>query len=367
MEHFHESGASLPMKTTRQRAEKVACIGAGPASVACAAELRQRGFQVTVFDRLPLAGGLNTYGVAEYKLRSADSLREIELIRSLGVSFEERDIASEADLDLLEREFDIIFLGVGLGAMRKLGIPGEDHPKVIDALKFIASYKTGEPISVGSKVVVVGAGNTAIDAANAAKRLGADEVHILYRREEQDISAFSYEYEHAKQEGIQFHWKTIPVAVHHDDESLATVECARVRYGDDGEFRKIPNSGFHLECHLLIPAIGQSALVEFLSKCRDLQLAQGRVVVDRATGQTTNPKYFAGGDCVNGGREVVDAVADGKRAALGIAAGSDRARGRSCLIPDRPACRAWPQTLLVFNRPIHSGWPPRRQRIAANR
>jgi dihydropyrimidine dehydrogenase (NAD+) subunit PreT len=318
MEYFHESGASLPMKTTRQRDEKVACIGAGPASIACAAELRQRGFQVTVFDRLPLAGGLNTYGVAEYKLRSADSLREIELIRSLGVSFEERDITSAADLDLLEREFDIIFLGVGLGAMRKLGIPGEDHPKVIDALKFIASYKTGEPISVGNNVVVVGAGNTAIDAANAAKRLGADEVHILYRREEQDISAFSYEYEHAKQEGIQFHWKTIPVAIHHDDGSLATVECARVRYGDDGEFRKIPNSGFHLECHLLIPAIGQSALVEFLSKCRDLQLAQGRVVVDRATGQTTNPKYFAGGDCVNGGREVVDAVADGKRAALGI-------------------------------------------------
>jgi dihydropyrimidine dehydrogenase (NAD+) subunit PreT len=318
MEYFYERGARLSMKTTQQRTEKIACIGAGPASVACAAELRQRGFQVTIFERLPLAGGLNTYGVAEYKLRSADSLREIELVRSLGVSFEEREIASEDDLDELQQEFDIIFLGVGLGAMRKLGIPGEDHPKVIDALKFIAGYKTGGRISVGSKVVVVGAGNTAIDAANAAKRLGADEVHLLYRREEADISAFGYEYEHAKQEGIQFHWKTIPVAVHHDDGSLATVECARVRYGEDGEFRKIPNSGFHLECHLLIPAIGQSALVEFLNKCRDLRLEQGRVVVDRATGQTTNPKYFAGGDCVNGGREVVDAVADGKRAALGI-------------------------------------------------
>jgi len=97
-----------------------------------------------------------------------------------------------------------------------------------------------------------------------------------------------------------------------------------VRYSDDGEFRKIPNSSFHLECHLLIPAIGQSALIEFLSKCRDLQLAQGRVVIDHATGQTTNPKYFAGGDCVNGGREVVDAVADGKRAALGIAQAPSR-------------------------------------------
>ena len=319
MEHFYKSGAALPRKTTQERAEKIACIGAGPASVACAAELRLRGFQVKVFDRMPLAGGLNTYGVAEYKLRSVDSLREIELIRSLGVEFEVRDIASEDDLALLEQEFDIIFLGVGLGAMHKLGIPGEDHSRVIDALKFIASYKTGEPIAVGGKVVVVGAGNTAIDAANAAKRLGADEVHVLYRREEQDISAFSHEYEHAKQEGIQFHWKTIPVAVHHGDGSVATVECAGVRYGDDGEFREIPDSSLHLECDLLIPAIGQSALIEFLSKCRDLQLGQGRVVIDRATGQTTNPKYFAGGDCVNGGREVVDAVADGKRAALGIA------------------------------------------------
>jgi dihydropyrimidine dehydrogenase (NAD+) subunit PreT len=319
MEHFYRTGATLPLKTTRRRAEKIACIGAGPASVACAAELRLLGFQVTVFDKMPLAGGLNTYGVAEYKLRSIDSLRELELIRSLGVAFEIRDIAREGDLALLEQEFDTIFLGVGLGAMHKLGIPGEDRPDVIDALKFIASYKTGEPISVGGKVVVVGAGNTAIDAANAAKRLGADEVHLLYRREERDISAFSHEYEHAKQEGIQFHWMTSPVAVHRGDGSVATVECARVRYGDDGVFREIPGSSFHLECHLLIPAIGQSALIEFLSKCRDVELSQGRVVIDRATGQTTNPKYFAGGDCVNGGREVVDAVADGKRAALGIA------------------------------------------------
>jgi glutamate synthase (NADPH/NADH) small chain len=322
MDHFYKSGATLPRRNAEERAEKIACVGAGPASLACAAELRLRGFQVTIFDRQPLPGGLNTYGVAEYKLRSIDSLREVELVRSLGVAFEVKEIGGEEDLAALERDYDILFLGVGLGAMRKLGIPGEDHPRVVDALKFIASYKTGEPISVGSKVVVVGAGNTAIDAANAAKRLGADEVHILYRRQEPEISAFGFEYEHAKQEGVRFHWKTVPVAVHSHskDGSLATVECARVSNDEDGEFRVIPDSSFHLECDLAIPAIGQSALIEFLSQCRDLQLDQGRVVIDRATGQTTNPKYFAGGDCVNGGREVVDAVADGKRAALGIAA-----------------------------------------------
>ncbi len=238
MEHFYKSGAALPRRATEERTGRIACIGAGPASIACAAELRLQGFQVTVFDKMPLAGGLNTYGVAEYKLRSVDSLREIEMVRSLGVVFEMREIAGEQDLATLEGEFDAIFIGVGLGAMRKLGIPGEGHPKVIDALKFIASYKTGEPISVGGKVVVVGAGNTAIDAANAAKRLGAEEVHILYRREEEDISAFSFEYEHAKQEGIQFHWKTVAVAVHGNDGDGATVECARVRSSDDGEFQR---------------------------------------------------------------------------------------------------------------------------------
>jgi len=318
MDFFYNSGSPLPLKVTALRAARIACIGAGPASLACAAELRQHGFPVTILDRLPLPGGLNTYGVAEYKLRSADSLREVELVRSLGVEFQLRNIASEQDFEQLEEEFNILFLGVGLGAMRKLGIPGDNHPKVVDALDFIASYKTGGRISVGNKVVVVGAGNTAIDAANAAKRLGARDVHIIYRREERQISAFEFEYERAKQEGIHFHWNTQPIAVHHDDGHLSSVECVQVRYNQDGTFSKLPFPSFHLECHLLIPAIGQSPLLDLLGKCRGLQLHQGRVVVERATGQTSNPKYFAGGDCVNGGREVVDAVADGKRAALGI-------------------------------------------------
>jgi glutamate synthase (NADPH/NADH) small chain len=318
MDRFYARGARLPLKASAARAEKIACVGAGPASLACAAELRQHGFAVTIFDRQPLPGGLNTYGVAEYKLKSIDSLREVELVRSLGVEFQVKDIASEEDFASLEAEFDLIFLGVGLGAMRKLGIPGEDHPKVVDALEFIASYKTGGRISVGNKVVVVGAGNTAIDAASAAKRLGAEDVHIVYRREARDISAFEFEYEHARLEGIHFHWNTLPIAIHSDDGHLSSVECATVRWNADGTSTRVPTPSFHLECHLLIPAIGQSPLLDLLGKCRGLELRQGRVVVERRTGQTTNPKYFAGGDCVNGGREVVDAVADGKRAALGI-------------------------------------------------
>jgi dihydropyrimidine dehydrogenase (NAD+) subunit PreT len=319
MDRFYASGANLPLKTTEQRPEKVACIGAGPASLACAAELRQRGFQVTVFDRKPLPGGLNTYGVAEYKLRAADSLREVELVRSLGVEFKERNIADESDLQQLEREFDIIFLGVGLGAMRKLNIAGDEHPAVIDALDFIASYKTSGRGSLQGRVVVIGAGNTAIDAANAAKRLGAEEVHIVYRRDEQYISAFDFEYEHAKQEGILFHWNAQPVAIKIDADTLVGVELARMQLDQDGNLAAVPNSSFHLECDLLIPAIGQSPLIDLLAVFHGVELNNARVIVDRPTGQTANPNYFAGGDCVNGGREVVDAVADGKRAAIGIA------------------------------------------------
>ncbi len=215
-------------------------------------------------------------------------------------------------------EFDIIFLGVGLGAMRRLNIPGDDHPSVIDALEFIASYKTGGRGSVSGRIVVIGAGNTAIDAANAAKRLGAEEVHIVYRRDPQHISAFDFEYEHARLEGVSFVWNAQPVAIHIDGEKLVSVELARVQLEEDGNLTAVPNSTFHLECDLLIPAIGQSPLFELLSKCRGVELDAGRVMVDRPTGQTANAKYFAGGDCVNGGREVVDAVADGKRAAIGI-------------------------------------------------
>ena len=321
MDAFYASGAVLPKTSAERRNGKIACIGAGPASLACAAELRQRGYDVTVFDRHRLPGGLNTYGVAEYKLPTADSLREIELVGSLGVDFQfGTEIAGEAGFANLEKEYDAIFLGVGLGAMHRLRIPGEDHPAVIDALAFIAGYKTAGKLAVGRRVVVVGAGNTAIDAANAAKRLGAEEVQILYRRVETHMPAFGFEYEHAKQEGVRFLWQTQPIAIHADtDGELRSIECLRVELAQDGTPRSIAGSNFHIECDMVVPAIGQSPLFDLLAECYGVRVEHGRVVVDRVTGQTSNPKYFAGGDCVNGGREVVDAVADGKRAAVGIA------------------------------------------------
>jgi len=322
MDAFFKNGAALVQKVHEQRAGCVACIGAGPASLALAAELRQRGFSVTIFEHKSLPGGLNTYGVAEYKLRSSDSLREIEMIRALGVNFRfGAEIGGEAAFGQLEKDYDFIFLGIGLGAMHTLKIPGESLPGVVDALKFIEGYKTGGKLTVGRSVVVVGAGNTAIDAARAAVRLGAEGVQILYRRDEPSMSAFLFEYEHAKEEGVDFHWWTQPVAILQSQKhsGVEAIECVRVQTGSNGSLEKISGSEFRISCDMVIPAIGQSALIEFLDARRGVRTENGRIHVDRATGQTSHPKYFAGGDCVNGGREVVDAVADGKRAALTVA------------------------------------------------
>jgi len=318
MDFFHDSGEALLAAPPAPRNLRVACIGGGPASLACAAEMRRQGVAVTIIERRALPGGLNTYGVAEYKLRATDSLREVEMIRRMGVDFRfGASIESAADLESLESEFDFIFLGVGLGAMQRLGIPGEDAPGVINALDLISAYKTGHIREIAGTVVVVGAGNTAIDAANAARRLGAETVYMLYRRGESDISAFDFEYEHAKQEGVQFLWRRQPVAIHGGKHGRLLLDTVLVQQVDT-TLLPILNSQYTIECDMVVPAIGQSPLSQLMQELRNIEVRNGRIVADRTTGQTGNPCYFAGGDCVNGGREVVDAVADGKRAALAI-------------------------------------------------
>jgi glutamate synthase (NADPH/NADH) small chain len=317
METYYNAGGKLPLRQRPERTERVVCLGAGPASLACAAELRQLGIQVKVIDRRTLPGGLNTYGVAEYKLRAADSLREVAMIRGLGVEFEVREVGAD-ELPELERNFDAVFLGVGLGAMHRLEVDRGNTAGVMDALEFIEGYKTGTRLTVGPRVVVVGAGNTAIDAACAAKRLGAERVTILYRRQRENISAFSFEYQHALHEGVRFRWAAVPIGLQAGTDGIS-LTCVAVAKDEAGQLVPVEGSEFTIECDVVIPAIGQSPLMDLLSRARGVAIERGRIAIDRTTGQTTNPKYFAGGDCVNGGREVVDAVADGKRAALGIA------------------------------------------------
>ncbi|HUB77403.1 MAG TPA: NAD(P)-dependent oxidoreductase [Bryobacteraceae bacterium] len=325
MDRFYQAKGSLAVMPAAKQL-RVACVGGGPASLACAAELARRGHSVTIFDNRPLPGGLNTYGVAEYKLRAADSLREVELVRSLGVELRQAEVGSSVSLEDLESEFAFIFLGLGLGAMDRLGIPGEGAAGVIDALRFIERYKTARDLAVGRRVVVIGGGNTAIDAANAARRLGADEVHVFYRRTQREMPAFPFEYEHSKKEGVSFHWLAQPVEiVVHYDRAVA-VRFVETRLGEPGRdgrrtVEPLEGSEYEIPCDMVIPALGQKRLMADLLHQRGVEIRNGMIVADRPTGRTGNARYYAGGDCVNGGREVVDAVADGKRAALAMAGG----------------------------------------------
>ena len=323
MESIADSEAPMPFTPAPDTGKSVALIGAGPASLACAAELRRHGIRAIVYDSHTLPGGLNTYGIAEYKLTLAASLREIDRIAQLGVEFHMDTTVDPEMLGQLEAEHDAIFLGVGLGAIHRLGLDREDMPGVTNALTLIADYKRGAITGISGRVAVIGAGNTAIDAANASVRLGADEVTMVYRRGPAQMSAFDFEYEHAKVEGVHFLWHVQPVGLKGNGK-VEAVRLERLESTKDGSLVPVPDSAFELSVEHVVLAIGQSTHTDILAgndtAPARLKLERGRILVDRATGQTSNPKYFAGGDCTNGGREVVDAVADGKRAGTAMAA-----------------------------------------------
>ena len=304
----------------------VACIGSGPASLACAAALARLGYQVTVFDRSELPGGLSTYGIAAYKTRVTDSLREVELVKSLGVKFRQNtEIGRNVSFDELEKDFDAIFIGVGLGETWAMDIPGENLEGVYGALEFIERTKVlpFAEVSVGRRVACIGAGNTAIDVVTAARRLGAEIVHLIYRWSEHEMSAFRYEYELAKKDGVNFLWQTQPVRILGANGVVTGLECVRTRLAEPdarGKRAAQPtlNSNFTIEVEMVVRAVGQKPTTEFLRAANGIELHKNGTVVVNERHQTGNPKYFAGGDCVNGGSEVVDAVAEGMAAARGI-------------------------------------------------
>jgi len=306
---------------------RVALIGGGPASLACAAELRKLGCQAVIFDANPQPGGLDTYGIAAYKMRAREVLQEVELIKELGVEIR-HEIAIGKDLSIaeLERDYDALFIGIGLGATDDLHIPGEELAGCRDAISFIEETKSRrlDQVQIAKRVAVIGGGNTAIDVVTAARRLGAEEVYMVYRRSPAEMSAFDYEYELARQDSVTFVWQALPVRVIGDSRGrVGALECVRTERGAKDErgrrsFVPVPGSEFRLDVEMVVKALGQKRKVDFLSQIPDLELKNGCVVVDPATMRTSNPRYFAGGDCVNGGGEVVDAVAHGKKAAWGI-------------------------------------------------
>jgi glutamate synthase (NADPH/NADH) small chain len=318
--------------------KSVGIIGSGPAGLSCAAYLARLGYSVVIYDKKPLPGGLDTYGMAEYKMSQAVSTAEAAQIERLGVEFKlnteivpnlKSEVASfeslvpsqngkqaarnaeQISIADLEQRHDAIFLGVGLGATNWLSVFDEDTMGVYDALDFIERIKTRDwaKVPLGKTVVVIGAGNTAIDAVTQAKRLGAERVVMIYRRTERDISAYQYEYELAKRDGVEFLWQTAPIGVlQNANGAVAALQCEKT----DGSLKL-----FDVPCDMIIKAIGQRKQTGFFQNINVEFDERGRVRVNDLM-QTSNPKIFAGGDCVNGGAEAVDAAQTGKLAAQGI-------------------------------------------------
>jgi dihydropyrimidine dehydrogenase (NAD+) subunit PreT len=301
--------------------KSVGIIGSGPAGLSCATYLARLGYDVIVYEKKSLPGGLDTYGMAEYKMSQADSLAEVEAVRRVGVTFlvDTEIVGGETETSEnritfadLQNKHDAIFLAVGLGETNKLNVLDENLSGVIDALDFIEKVKTRDwkSVPLGKTVAVIGAGNTAIDAVTQARRLGAEKVLMVYRKTEKDISAYDYEYELAKKDGVEFIWQAAPIGIlANENGSVAALQCEKT----DGSLQI-----FDIPCDMVIKAIGQQKQRSFLEAVAGVEVDEkGRVVVSE-TMQTSNPKIFAGGDCVNGGREAVDASQMGKHAAQGI-------------------------------------------------
>lgn len=304
--------------------KKVAIIGAGPAGLTCAHELRKQGHAVTVFEAREMPGGINTYGIAYYKYDTKFALSEVEQVKQIGgIDLRTNSPVNGAQLSKLLADYDAVFLGVGLGRTASLRIDGEDKSGVWEALDFIFQTHTMplEKCQVGRKVIVVGGGNTAVDVATAAVRLGAEEVTIAYRRGEAEMPAFKYEYELTKSDGIRWEFNAAPARVVSANGLATGVEFTRTRLvgaGRDAKLETIAGSNFVLEADMIIKALGQEALLDLLKSVPGLKLENGKVAVDRSRGATSVPGLFAGGDCITKGGEVVDAVQQGKIGAAGI-------------------------------------------------
>ena len=313
----------LPIRTKADwNGMRIAVIGAGPAGLACAGELAGLGYAVTVYDERDEVGGLVRYAIAPYRQVRDPLPDEARALEQIGVNLRlgER-IASREQLEAISASADAVFLGVGLGADTEVSYPGDRIAGVWESLPFIEAIKTGRPPNVGRNVVVIGGGNTAIDVAREAIRLGANDVTIVYRRTEAEMPAYVHEIDEAREEGVRFRFLAAPVSFV-GRWYLKEVKCQQMALGEPdetGRRRPVPVEGsfFTLPAHTAVKAIGQQPRNVVAEWVDGLEFEHGRLVVDE-TGRTGNPKFFCGGDAINGGASVVEAVRDGKRAAQTI-------------------------------------------------
>lgn len=317
-------------KSVKKNGKTIAIIGGGPAGLSAARELALLGYQVTIFEAKEMAGGLNTYGIVSFRLPQKISYWEVQQVKNLDVEIRTNmRVGKDITVDEIVNNYDSILIAIGMSHVSDLGIEGEHFNGVYDAIEFVEQIKT-RPISdrlLGKKVVVIGAGNTAIDAATCSVRLGADNVQILYRRTMEEMTAYEFEYEFAKQDGVEFRWLTTPLRIVADEQgTVKAIECIKMTLGEagvDGRRRPEPVKGseFSVEVDAVIKAIGQSRYVELLEQFH-LEHDEGILLVNPDTYQTSNNKIFACGDVIFGKGQgeamVVSAAQQGKRTASAI-------------------------------------------------
>ncbi|MFZ2830404.1 MAG: FAD-dependent oxidoreductase, partial [Mesotoga infera] len=315
--------------------KKVAVIGAGPAGLTVAADLAKEGVSVTVFEAFHTAGGVLVYGIPEFRLPKKIVSNEVQFVQEMGVEFRFNEIVGRTvPFEELVNDYDAVFIGIGAGAPRFMGIPGTNLNNIFSASEFLTRVnlmkaylfpKYDTPVKIKDRVAVIGAGNVTMDAARTARRLGAKEVHIVYRRSEEEMPARLEEYHHAMEEGIKLHCLTLPVEYLGDaNNNVVAMKCVKMTLGEpDSSGRRRPvqleNSEFTMEVDMVIEAIGQTPNAVLKAGFSSVQLNKwGSIQADEETGRTNLPKVFAGGDIVTGAATVIEAMGAGKRSAKAI-------------------------------------------------
>ena len=304
--------------------KKVAIIGAGPAGLSCAHTLSREGVDVTIYEKEAKGGGLMTYGIAAYKVTPQFCEDEVNYITAIGgidIKYNQA-LGKDITIEELQKNYDAVYLAFGVGLARQLDIPGEDLAGVVDAISFIYELRNTsyENIKVGDKVAVIGMGMTAIDAATQAKRLGAKEVTLVYRRTQEEMPCTEHELNIAKLDGCNIIWLASPKEIIGVDGKVAKLICDTMKLGEpDTTGRRSPVSTgetITLDVDMVIKAAGQMPFTELVNS-NQLENKSGKLSVANKTA-TNLTRVFAGGDCVNGGKEVVDAVQAGKDGAKAI-------------------------------------------------
>jgi NADH-quinone oxidoreductase subunit F len=320
-------GIEPKVKFQKTKDQKVAIIGSGPAGLTCGFYLAQKGYEVTIFEALPVPGGMLTVGIPEHRLPKRILNADIEAIQNAGVTIKTNQaLGKDFSLDdLFKKGFKAVFISTGAHKSWKLGIPEEEGEGVLESMEFLTSVNLGKKVKIGKRVGIIGGGNAAVDSARVAHRLkDCEKVTIIYRRTKTEMPAFKEEVESALNEGIDIQFLTAPVEVVRKNGKLTGIKCIRMELGEPDESGRrrpvpIPGSEFEIELDTLIPAIGEQPDLSFLDEHHGIDISRrGTIVVDPETFATNKEGVFAGGDVVTGANTVVEAMAAGKVASQSI-------------------------------------------------